>query len=1075
MKFECPNCGSNQALESKGEHIQCAYCFSKFLRNELDVNLFNSQSRQEIEKAVRMRNNCDFEEAEEVLENLLSEDENNPQIYLQLLLCDYGVSYVKDNDTISEKPILNRLQRESIFDKPYYKKIQSLLANQADVLNKYNEQLNQIESIRKEALDIANSEDSYEVFICYKRSVKGQDGKEYYTEDSQTAKRLYDKFTKWGLKVFFAEETLRIKGAGRAYEPIIFSALMSAKVFVLVCSSPDNPEYLTSPWVKSEWQRYKKRVETEVDNHLLLMTVLSNGFKPDLLPPSLRGIQVTYLDDEFDKVCQALFVKVLSKEKRSQFKNVVIESEVSSLSVAKEEIKLGKFKSFEETELDELGEADFLIAIGEMKSHTDKGFALAKDKLTRIIRANPNNYDANIAKLKCDLRIDFETSLVKCSLNENVNLKEIANDFIAALSVAGENTYNVRKAYIEMLKNTFKNNIAFFAKCLNDENDPFSLVISTYDSVDEMFEVTKEFQPLLDDAVKMSITYKNDKVISNIKDDTIKTIATKMFRKIYSNCGTEGAKKLFDFYYDIANTCSLYLHNNSLANFFIKEALQIDEYNLDALWICFLLNLYNSTAFELNRFVAEISNKNYRELDIGNLPSIESNENNIFYFVVKSLKGGAKLEFSKGIFYNIYESAMHLLNVPSKRTLAKNILYLFASLLNSSNISLKDKINFLIQSGNRLLIEEEYTEAKRYFEQTLTLKSSDSEARWGIVKCDIKCPTNYSTIFYDGKVELSDLESFRALIYDFSMNHKGEPNVYLEYRAVIENIKYNSSKEKKKKALDYFKFHEKSLLDASNPVDTPLDELVNNIKNGQIDAFNLSAANCSKKAEKNSSASVNDVTLQKRRCIFDLIFGILCMAIAVLPILYLSIVYTVLIDFAVFVTYAIVVNTHKTYICKTDQKFMRLIPVISRIMMVIEIGFVFCLYFLLNPDLIYKGRTAEEVRIILWFGGYSNYGVFGIIITLLSMAFPVIYLFVNRIYRYEVYFSLNILALMPIPVIYSLYNWGYEIGGTDHFGGMTIIGLSAGISLVLWLLFYVGQLYELKAPNKYEGKYGSKK
>ena len=53
------------------------------------------------------------------------------------------------------------------------------------------------------------------------------------TEDSIIARQIYDELSKSGYRVFFAEKTLEDK-VGTEYEPIIFKALHTSKIFTSV-------------------------------------------------------------------------------------------------------------------------------------------------------------------------------------------------------------------------------------------------------------------------------------------------------------------------------------------------------------------------------------------------------------------------------------------------------------------------------------------------------------------------------------------------------------------------------------------------------------------------------------------------------------------------------------------------------------------------------------------------------------------------------------------------------------------------------------------------------------------------
>ena len=86
----------------------------------------------------------------------------------------------------------------------------------------------------------ANAEEAFDVFICYKES----DDSGNRTEESVIGQELYYELDKLGIKTFFARLTLK---PGEEYEPVIFSALRTAKVMLVVGCNPQN---YNSVWVK---------------------------------------------------------------------------------------------------------------------------------------------------------------------------------------------------------------------------------------------------------------------------------------------------------------------------------------------------------------------------------------------------------------------------------------------------------------------------------------------------------------------------------------------------------------------------------------------------------------------------------------------------------------------------------------------------------------------------------------------------------------------------------------------------------------------------------------------------------
>ena len=152
----------------------------------------------------------------------MAEDNTIAEAYWGIVLCRFGIEYVKDPQTFEMKPTCHRTILSSIFSDPEYKKA----LQYADDASKkiYEKEAADIDRIQKKIIEISSKEKPYDVFICYKENEEGY-GR---TEDSSIAQDICTYLTNDGLKVFFARITLRAM-AGAAYEPYIFAALNTAR------------------------------------------------------------------------------------------------------------------------------------------------------------------------------------------------------------------------------------------------------------------------------------------------------------------------------------------------------------------------------------------------------------------------------------------------------------------------------------------------------------------------------------------------------------------------------------------------------------------------------------------------------------------------------------------------------------------------------------------------------------------------------------------------------------------------------------------------------------------------------
>ena len=269
--FKCKMCGGSIEVEEGASVGICDSCGTRQTLPRLDderrTNLYD--------RANHFRRNNEFDKAEGIYEQILSEDNTDAEAYWSLALCRYGVEYVEDPTTHKRVPTVNRTQFTSIFDDDNYR---SAFRYADDYQREiYKEEANAIDEIQKEILAISQKEAPFDIFICYKET----DNSGRRTPDSALANDLYHQLTQEGFKVFFSRITLEDK-LGTAYEPYIFAALNSAKVMVVIGTKP---EYFNAVWVKNEWSRYLSLAKQCGDEKVLI--------------PAYKDMQAYDLPDEF--------------------------------------------------------------------------------------------------------------------------------------------------------------------------------------------------------------------------------------------------------------------------------------------------------------------------------------------------------------------------------------------------------------------------------------------------------------------------------------------------------------------------------------------------------------------------------------------------------------------------------------------------------------------------------------------------------------------------------------------------------------------------------------------------------
>ena len=247
--FKCKMCGGDLEVIEGAGIAECEYCGTKqTVPLAMDENLQNLFNR-----ANTLRMKSEFDKAEQLYEKIIQADETQSDAYWGLILCRYGIEYVDDPKTFKKIPTCHRASYASIIaDEDYKAAIRYADATQRAL---YEQQAKEIDRIQKDILALAQNEEAYDVFICYKET----DANGRRTQDSVMANDIYYQLSQEGFKVFYAAITLEGK-LGSAYEPIIFAALNSAKVMLVIGTKP---EYFQAVWVKNEWSRFLKIIKND--------------------------------------------------------------------------------------------------------------------------------------------------------------------------------------------------------------------------------------------------------------------------------------------------------------------------------------------------------------------------------------------------------------------------------------------------------------------------------------------------------------------------------------------------------------------------------------------------------------------------------------------------------------------------------------------------------------------------------------------------------------------------------------------------------------------------------------------
>lgn len=403
--FRCRMCGGT--FDVNNETVTtCVYCGM-----QQTVPRLNDDNRANMyDWANYFLWNNQYDEAMNIYKQILSDDPIDAEAYWSLVLCRYGIKYVKDSMTYRCIPMINRAQFTSIFDDNDYKSA----IWYADVNQKafYEKTANTISRIQNEILAISRQVEPFDVFICYKET----DNNGCRSQDSMLANDLYYQLTREGFKVFFGHITLADK-KGLNYEPYIFSALNSAKVMIVLGTKQ---EYFNDVWVKNEWSRYLSIVKDSGGKKILIPVY--KDMNPCNLPEEFSYLQAQ--DISGWGFVQNL-ISVISKLTRPVVTPIAATEETSIISGNQT--------------IESLLKRAFIFL-------EDQDWKSAYEYCERVLDMDPENAKAYIGKLMVEQRVCRQEQLKDCKYPF-----DRSSNYIKAIRFADDEMKAVLRGYIDYI------------------------------------------------------------------------------------------------------------------------------------------------------------------------------------------------------------------------------------------------------------------------------------------------------------------------------------------------------------------------------------------------------------------------------------------------------------------------------------------------------------------------------------------------------------------------------------------------------------------------------------------------
>lgn len=398
--LKCKMCGSNLEIEDSITVCKCEKCGTSQtvpdIEDDKELKLF--------ERAGRLRFNCDFDKAAGIYNTITDSYPEEAEGYWGLILCKYGIEYV-DDASGKKVPVCHRISYDSVMDDEDFELVMENSDSESRAI--FREEAKIIEENRKEYIQIAESEQPYDIYISYR--AKDDNGDK--TAVSEIAEHLYNKLTSAGYRVFLSEAAL--KGKKRSdCEPYIYSALNSANVMLALGTSYDD---YNDVWVKNEWNRY---LEIAVKNKNKCLIPCYKDVDEYDIPKEFAGLKVCQLgnDDTFNNI-MAEIANVVKPESVNQ-----PESEPEKAEPA-EEIELEEIEIIEPVNINKLLDEGF-------SAISDKNWKKANKLFFQVLDEEPDNSKAYWGQL-----------LVQ---QECTNAREMADNlYLQVIGNTSDNTYEL--------------------------------------------------------------------------------------------------------------------------------------------------------------------------------------------------------------------------------------------------------------------------------------------------------------------------------------------------------------------------------------------------------------------------------------------------------------------------------------------------------------------------------------------------------------------------------------------------------------------------------------------------------
>lgn len=398
--LKCKMCGSNLDIEDSITVCKCEKCGT----SQTVTDIEDDKELKLFERAGRLRFNCDFDKAAGIYNTITDSYPEEAEGYWGLILCKYGIEYA-DNASGKKVPVCHRISYDSVMDDEDFELVMENSDSESRAI--FREEAKIIEENRKKYIQIAESEQPYDIYISYR--AKDDNGDK--TAVSEIAGHLYNKLTSARYRVFLSEAALKGKKQSDC-EPYIYSALNSANVMLALGTSYDD---YNNVWVKNEWNRYLEIAEK--NKNKCLIPCYKDVDEYDI-PKEFAGLKVCQLgnDDTFNNIM-------------AEIANVVKQESVNQPAPKPEKAEPAEEIELEEIEIIEPVDINKLLDEG-FSAISDKNWKKANKLFFHVLDEEPDNSKAYWGQL-----------LVQ---QECTNAREMADNlYLQVIGNTSDNTYEL--------------------------------------------------------------------------------------------------------------------------------------------------------------------------------------------------------------------------------------------------------------------------------------------------------------------------------------------------------------------------------------------------------------------------------------------------------------------------------------------------------------------------------------------------------------------------------------------------------------------------------------------------------